>query len=97
MILRRLEELDDVAVHRPDGRGRGPHCAGPQLGLAGQPVQEVERRNAGAGWYQATNLRELLDDRFVLFDKLVQGDIVVTFIIQPSQKFGFLSWAVGRN
>ena len=105
VCLRRLEELEDVTVHRPDGRSRGggPHRAGQnragaQLGLAGQPVQQGERR-IGGGWYQATNLRELLDDRFVLIDQMVEWNIVVrvTIIVQPGQKIAFLTLALGRN
>ena len=94
MVLRRLEELDDVTVHRPDRRGRAPQCAGHsraglQLGLAGQPVQEVEGRHRG-GRHQAINLRELLDDRVVLVDKILEWDIVVSIIVQPSQELGLL-------
>ena len=72
MILRGLEELDHVPVNRPDGRRverAGQSRAGPQLGLAGQPVQEVEGRNSG-GRHQALELRELLDDRLVLFEEV---------------------------
>ena len=94
MVLRRLEELDDVTVHRPDRRGRAPQSAGHsrtglQLGLAGQPVQEVEGRHRG-GRHQAINLRELLDDRVVLVDKMLEWDIVVSIIVQPSQELGLL-------
>ena len=95
MILR-LEELDDVTVHRPDRRGRGVDCVGQgrtgQLGLAGKPVQEVERRNSG-GWHQALNLRELLDYRVILLVNLL---IVVSIIVQPAQKFGLLGGGLFR-